>query len=76
MHRCNHPERRGPQPFSLLETMMGLTLILLAATIPQPREHHAAGARGGAADPWDWPWSSWRFYYLNDASIMAMDHVP
>jgi hypothetical protein len=56
--------------------MMGLTLILLAATIPQPREHHAAGARGGAADPWDWPWSSWRFYYLNDASIMAMDHVP
>jgi len=36
MRRCNHPERRGPQAFSLLEMTMVLTLILLAATITQP----------------------------------------
>ena len=36
MRRCNHPERRGPQAFSLLEMMMVLTLILLAASIAQP----------------------------------------
>jgi hypothetical protein len=22
-----------------------------------------------------WPWSSWRFYFLNDASILAMDRM-
>jgi prepilin-type N-terminal cleavage/methylation domain-containing protein len=36
IRRCNHPERRGPQAFSLLEMMMVLTLILLAASITQP----------------------------------------
>ena len=36
MRRCNHPERRGRQAFSLLEMMMVLTLILLAAAIAQP----------------------------------------
>jgi hypothetical protein len=24
--------------------------------------------------PGDWPWSSWRFYYLGDISLLAMDH--
>jgi REP element-mobilizing transposase RayT len=24
----------------------------------------------------DWPWSSWRFYHLGDASILAMDRTP
>lgn len=48
MRRRSHPEQRDPQAFSLLEMMMVLTLILLAATITQPREHHAAGARGSA----------------------------
>jgi putative transposase len=23
----------------------------------------------------DWPWSSWRFYFLNDASILSMDRM-
>jgi len=23
----------------------------------------------------DWPWSSWRFYHLNDASVLAMDRM-
>lgn len=36
MRRCNHPERRGAQAFSLLEMMMVLTMILLAAAIAQP----------------------------------------
>ena len=26
-------------------------------------------------DPGDWPWSSWRFYYLGDTSLLPMDHV-
>ena len=26
--------------------------------------------------PGDWPWSSWRFYYLEDSSILAMDRLP
>jgi putative transposase len=26
-------------------------------------------------EPGDWPWSSWRFYYLGDTSLLAMDHV-
>lgn len=26
--------------------------------------------------PGDWPFSSWRFYYLGDASLLAMDRVP
>ncbi len=28
------------------------------------------------AEPGDWPWSSWRFYQLEDASILAMDPMP
>jgi REP element-mobilizing transposase RayT len=23
-----------------------------------------------------WPWSSFRFYYLEDSSLLAMDHLP
>ena len=23
-----------------------------------------------------WPWSSWRFYYLGDASVLAIDRMP
>jgi putative transposase len=26
--------------------------------------------------PGDWPWSSWRFYFLEDESVMAMDRLP
>jgi len=24
----------------------------------------------------DWPWSSWRFYHFDDASVLAMDRMP
>ena len=27
-------------------------------------------------EPGDWPWSSWRFYHLGDASVLAMDRMP
>ena len=27
-------------------------------------------------EPGDWPWSGWRFYFLKDASLPAMDRVP
>ena len=26
--------------------------------------------------PGDWPWSSCRFYYLQDSSVLAMDRMP
>ena len=26
-------------------------------------------------EPGEWPWSSWRFYYWEDASLLAMDRV-
>jgi putative transposase len=32
--------------------------------------------RGLVSQPGDWPWSSWRFYHLEDASILAMDRMP
>ena len=25
--------------------------------------------------PGDWPWSSWRFYFLNDSSVLSMDRI-
>jgi REP-associated tyrosine transposase len=25
--------------------------------------------------PGDWPWPSWRFYFLEDASLIAIDRV-
>jgi putative transposase len=31
--------------------------------------------RGLVKSPADWPWSSWRFYHLNDTSALAMDPV-
>lgn len=32
--------------------------------------------RGLVKEARDWLWSSWRFYYLGDASLLAMDYVP
>jgi REP element-mobilizing transposase RayT len=32
--------------------------------------------RGLVPSPDPWPWSSFRFYYLHDASVLAMDHFP
>ncbi len=37
--------------------------------------HNNPVVRGLVKSPADWPWSSWRFYYLEDASILRMDHV-
>jgi putative transposase len=31
--------------------------------------------RGLVSSPDQWPWSSFRFYYLNDASVLAMDQL-
>jgi putative transposase len=38
--------------------------------------HNNRVKRGLVSQPSDWPWSSWRFYFLNDASMLAMDRVP
>jgi putative transposase len=35
--------------------------------------HNNPVRRGLVTHPGDWPWSSWRFYYLEDRSILAMD---
>jgi REP-associated tyrosine transposase len=32
--------------------------------------------RGLASSPDQWPWSSFRFYHLEDASVLAMDPMP
>ena len=37
--------------------------------------HHNPVKRGLVSSPGDWPWSSWRFYFLQDTSILAMDRL-
>src|ERR1039458_9627313 len=37
--------------------------------------HNNPVKRGLVSSPGDWPWSSWRFYYLRDASILRMDRL-
>jgi putative transposase len=38
--------------------------------------HNNPVKRGLVREPGDWPWSNWRFYFLHDASLLAMDRVP
>ncbi|HMD86233.1 MAG TPA: hypothetical protein VKO18_16190 [Terriglobia bacterium] len=38
--------------------------------------HNNPAERGLVAHAGDWPWSSWRFYCLEDSSILAMDRLP
>jgi putative transposase len=38
--------------------------------------HHNPVKRGLVSSPDQWPWSSWRFYYVDDASILEMDRCP
>ena len=38
--------------------------------------HNNPVKRGLVKEPGDWPWSSWRFYFLQDTSRLAMDRVP
>ena len=38
--------------------------------------HNNLVKRGLVRQPGDWPWSSWRLYFLNDASLLPMDGVP
>ena len=37
--------------------------------------HHNPVKRGLVSSPEQWPWSSFRFYHLNDASILSMDRL-
>ena len=37
--------------------------------------HHNPVERRLVETPGDWPWSSWRFYYLQDSSVLAMDRI-
>ncbi|HEY6291715.1 MAG TPA: transposase [Terriglobia bacterium] len=38
--------------------------------------HNNPLKRGLVNDPGEWPWSSWRFYNLGDASTLSMDPMP
>jgi len=38
--------------------------------------HNNPMKRGLVKEPGDWPWSSWRYYFLQEASLLAMDRVP
>jgi hypothetical protein len=31
--------------------------------------------RGLVSSPWDWPWSSWQYDYLNGESVLRMDRL-
>jgi len=37
--------------------------------------HNNPVKRGRVSSPGDWPWSSWRFYFLHDASVLRMDRL-
>jgi hypothetical protein len=37
--------------------------------------HNSPVTRGLVSAPGDWPWSSWRFYFWEDASILRMDRM-
>jgi putative transposase len=37
--------------------------------------HNNPVRRGLVKHPGGWPWSSWRFYFWNDASILGMDKM-
>jgi putative transposase len=37
--------------------------------------HNKPVVRGLVAQPGDWPWSSWRYYYLKGSPVLAMDRM-
>jgi putative transposase len=37
--------------------------------------HNNPVMKGLVSSPDQWPWSSFRFYYLNDASVLSMDRL-
>ncbi|TAM83659.1 MAG: hypothetical protein EPN47_05995 [Acidobacteria bacterium] len=37
--------------------------------------HHNPVARRLVSSPGEWSWSSWRFYFLEDSTLIAMDRV-
>jgi REP element-mobilizing transposase RayT len=38
--------------------------------------HNNPVKRGLVAQPGEWPWSCWRYYYFDDSSVLAMDRLP
>ena len=37
--------------------------------------HNNPVRRGLVSSPGVWPWSSWRYYYLNDVSVLRLDRL-
>ena len=37
--------------------------------------HNNPVKRGLVSSPEEWPWSSFRFYYLNDSTLLSMDRL-
>ncbi|HET9178256.1 MAG TPA: hypothetical protein VFQ24_07845 [Terriglobia bacterium] len=38
--------------------------------------HNNPMVRKLVGQPGDWPWSSWRYYFLEDSSMIPMDRLP
>ncbi len=38
--------------------------------------HNNPVKQGLVSQSGEWPWSSWRYYYLEDSSILAIDRMP
>ena len=79
----------GEEPLTLWEARVCATRFRLwqrrfhpfnVYTEEKPREkldymHNNPLKRGLVSSPGGWPWSSWRFYFLQDASLLRMDRL-
>ena len=57
------------------EVRQELKFLLLGCVLMPDHMHNNPLKRGLVSAPGDWPWSSWRFYFLQDASILRMDRL-
>ena len=48
---------------------------LTAMNVPAQGSEPPAATRKQVDQPGGWPWSSWRFYFLNDTSLLPMDRI-
>jgi len=60
-------------PSQIMQKLEARTAVFIVKNL---RMHNNPVKRGLVKGPGDWPWSSWRYYFLQDASLLAMDRVP
>ena len=67
---------RSPQGTGLRQ---GIPESIFSGSMPFYRRTYSPGQLQfitTSSAPGDWPWSSWRFYFWQDASILRMDPLP